>query len=254
MNWFFNFPLDEGKGNSVKALSDHKHVGKFEGKPKWAKGKYGNAVSLSGANGGWVEVPDSPSLDITNEITLMCWVNPTQFTDEWFRILVKTWKGDTAPWMVYGFYEWGGSNGKTGFIVSVNKGKEGRAGSDAGDTPNLKPKKWTHLAATYDRTEMKFYYDGEVKAEQGIKGKIDTNDVPVSIGRNSEGNREHYIGLIDEVAIWKVALNKNEIQEAMKRVYAIEPRSKLSTSWGFVKNQYTEQPANQGAQQSRLRF
>ena len=100
MNWFFNFPLDEGKGNSVKALSDHKHVGKFEGKPKWAKGKYGNAVSLSGANGGWVEVPDSPSLDITNEITLMCWVNPTQFTDEWFRILVKTWKGDTAPWMV----------------------------------------------------------------------------------------------------------------------------------------------------------
>ena len=158
MNWFFNFPLDEGKGNSVKALSDHKHVGKFEGKPKWAKGKYGNAVSLSGANGGWVEVPDSPSLDITNEITLMCWVNPTQLTDEWFRILVKTWKGDTAPWMVYGFYEWGGSNGKTGFIVSVNKGKEGRAGSDAGDTPNLKPKKWTHLAATYDRTEMKFYY------------------------------------------------------------------------------------------------
>ena len=70
---------------------------------------------------------------------------------------------------------------------------------------------------------MKLYYDGKVEAEKGIKGKIDTNDVPVSIGKNSEGSREHYIGLIAEVAIWKVALNQNEIQEAINRVYAIAP-------------------------------
>ena len=139
-----------------------------------SKASDGNALSLNGENGGWVEVPASPSLDIT---------------DEWFRILVKTWAGDTAPWMVYGIYEWGGSNGKTGFIVSVNKGKEGRAGSDAGDTPNLPPKKWTHLAVNYDGKEMKLYYDGKVEAEKGIKGKIDTNDVLVSIGKNSEGQR-----------------------------------------------------------------
>ena len=47
--------------------------------------------------------------------------------------------------------------------------------------------------------------------EVDAKGKIDTNDVPVSIGRNSEGNREHYIGSIDEVAIWSVALDEGEI-------------------------------------------
>jgi len=42
------FPLDEGKGNTVKGLSDHKHVGKFEGKPTWTDGKFGKRSNLTG--------------------------------------------------------------------------------------------------------------------------------------------------------------------------------------------------------------
>ena len=170
----------------------------------------------------------------------MCWVYPTQFTAEWFRIIVKTWAGDTAPWMVYGFYEQGGSNGKTGFIISVNKGTERRCGN--GPSPQLPPKEWTHLAATYDGSKMKLYYDGEVKVEVDASGKIDTNDVPVSVGRNSEGNREHYIGRIDEVAIWSVALDEGEIQKAMDQVYAVEAANKLPTSWGAIKGGYLRTP------------
>ena len=64
--------------------------------------------------------------------------------------------------------------------------------------------------------------------------------MPLAIGGNNIANHEYYPGLIDEVAIWKVALNRNEIKQAMESVYAIDPQSKLSTSWGFVKNQYME--------------
>ena len=227
--------FDEAKGDTAKDKSKHKNDGTIH-KGKRVKGKIGQAVELSGEAGGWVEVPDSKSLDITDEITLMCWVYPTEFTNEWFRIIVKTWAGDTAPWMVYGFYEFGGNNGKTGFIISVNKGTEKRVGD--GETSNLPAEEWTHVTATYDGSEMKMYYDGEVEVEGDAKGKIDTNDVPVSIGRNSEGNREHYIGLVDEVAIWSVALDQGEIQEAMDRVYAIEPEGKLPTRWGRMKDNY----------------
>ena len=197
--------FDEAKGDTAKDKSKHKNDGTIH-KGKRVKGKIGQAVELTGEGGGWIEVPDSSSLDITDEITLMCWVYPTEFTNEWFRIIVKTWAGDTAPWMVYGFYEFGGNNGKTGFIISVKKGTEKRIG-DA-ETPNLPAKEWTHVTATYDGNQMKMYYDGEVEVEGDAKGKIDTNDVPVSIGRNSEGNREHYIGRVDEVAIWSVALDQ----------------------------------------------
>ena len=231
--------FDEAKGDTAKDKSKHKNDGTIH-KGKRVKGKIGQAVELTGEGGGWIEVPDSPSLDITDEITLMCWVYPTQFTAEWFRIIVKTWAGDTAPWMVYGFYEFGGNNGKTGFIISVNKGTEKRVGD--GETSNLPAKEWTHVTATYDGSEMKMYYDGEVEVEGDAKGKIDTNDVPVSIGRNSEGNREHYIGLVDEVAIWSVALDQGEIQKAMDRVYAIEPEGKLPTRWGRVKDKYYRMP------------
>ena len=43
-------------------------------KVRWEDGKYGAAVSMSGEQGGWVEVPDAPSLDITDQITLIAWV------------------------------------------------------------------------------------------------------------------------------------------------------------------------------------
>ena len=228
--------FDQAKGDTAKDKSGNKNDGIIH-KGKRVKGKIGQAIELSGDAGGWVEVPDSPSLDITDEITLMCWVYPTQFTDEWFRIIVKTWAGDTAPWMVYGFYEFGGNNGKTGFIISVNKGTEKRIGDAT--TPQLPPKKWTHLAATYDGSKMKFYYNGEVEVEGDAKGKMDTNDVPVSIGRNSEGNREHYIGLIDEVAIWNVALSDAEVQQAMDQVFAVEAVGKLSVRWADLKSDYT---------------
>ena len=231
--------FDERKDDTAVDKSKHGNDGTIH-KGKRVKGKYGKAVELTGEAGGWVEVPDSKSLDITDEITLMCWVYPTQFTAEWFRIIVKTWAGDTAPWMVYGFYEQGGSNGKTGFIISVNKGTEKRCGN--GPSPQLPPKEWTHLAATYDGSQMKLYYDGEMKVEQDAKGKIDTNDVPVSVGRNSEGSREHYIGLIDDVAIWNVALDEDEINQAMDRVYAVEPENKLPTRWGRIKDKYHRTP------------
>ena len=231
--------FDEAKGDTAKDKSKHGNDGTIH-KGKRVKGKIGQAVELTGEPGGWIEVPDSKSLDITDEITLMCWVYPTEFTAEWFRIIVKTWAGDTAPWMVYGFYEFGGNNGKTGFIISVDKGTEKRIGDAT--TSNLPAEEWTHVTATYDGSEMRLYYDGEVETDGAAKGKIDTNDVPVSIGRNSEGNREHYIGRVDEVAIWSVALTQDEVKEAMDRVYAVEPDGKLPTRWGAIKGGYLRVP------------
>ena len=232
--------FDEGDSEAAKDRSQHQNDGTIH-KGTRVAGKIGQAVELSGEKGSWVEVPDSASLDIKDEITLMCWVYPTEFTDEWFRIIVKTWAGDTAPWMVYGFYEQGGSNGKTGFIISVDNGTEKRCGN--GPSPQLPVNEWTHLAATYDGSKMKLYYDGEVKVEADASGTIDDNDVPVSIGRNSEGDREHYIGRIDEVVIWSVALDESEINEAMSGVTAaVEAKGKLPTKWGRMKDKYFRTP------------
>ena len=80
--------FDEGKGDTAKDLSRHENDGTLH-KAKWTKGKYGNAVELSGDAGGWVEVPDAPSLDTTDEVTFMRWFYPTQFTTESIKNVEK---------------------------------------------------------------------------------------------------------------------------------------------------------------------
>lgn len=225
-------PFDEGKGDTTKDQSDYDNDGILHN-VEWTKGKYGSSVEFSGEAGGWVEVPDASSLDITEQITLMAWVYPTQFTNEWFRILNKCWAGDTAPWMVYGFYEQAGTNGRIGFTVSVDGGQERLCRNNA--TPQLPANEWSHIATTYDGEMMRLYQNGEEVLSAAAAGKIDTNDVPVAIGRNSEGNREHYIGRVDEVVIWATALDSDEINQALDTVAAVEAGGKLPVQWGHLK-------------------
>ena len=67
-----------------------------------------NTLRLDG-DGDYVEIPDSPSLDVTGNITLECWVNVNEITHESGRLIVKTWAGDKNPWMVYGLVREGGA-------------------------------------------------------------------------------------------------------------------------------------------------
>lgn len=228
---YLNF--EEGSGETAEDLSENGNDGILHN-VEWADGKNGSGVLFDGTPGGWVEVPDSDSLDsITEQITLMAWVYPTQFTNEWQRILNKCWAGDTAPWMVWGFYEQANSNGRLGFTVAVNGGQE-RLCRNA-TTPTIPANEWTHVAAVYDGETMKLYQNGEVVVQSNAQGTIDTNDVPVAIGRNSEGNREHYQGSIDEVAVWRVALDETQVIGAMDTIALVEARGKLALKWAQIK-------------------
>ena len=228
--------FEEGAGDTAMDGSKHGNNGTLH-MAEWAAGKYGKGISLSGAAGGWVEVPDAPSLDIADEITLMAWVYPTAFNLEWQRIVNKCWAGDTWPWMSYGFYEMAGTDGRLGFTIAVNNGQERLCRN--GETPQLPSNEWSHIAATYDGSDMRLYQDGEEVLSVATTGTITANDVPVAIGRNSEGNREHFHGSIDEVGIWSVALTPDEIMTAMAGdiLLSVEPAGKLAVQWADLRSQ-----------------
>ncbi len=72
---------------------------------------------------------------------------------------------------------------------------------------------WTHIAATYDGTDVTFYKDGQSIATvaQTVSGA--GNAEPFSIGRAGAFEREgYYNGAIDEVEIFDRALSATEIQ------------------------------------------
>lgn len=84
-----HLPISEGVGTSVKDTSQYANNGTLVAGPAWVDGREGGkALSFDGTN--YVTVPHSASLNITDEVTVEAWFNPTVETDggPYYHIIV----------------------------------------------------------------------------------------------------------------------------------------------------------------------
>ncbi|MFP6724228.1 MAG: LamG-like jellyroll fold domain-containing protein, partial [Candidatus Poribacteria bacterium] len=129
------FPLDEGKGNTVKGLSDHKHVGKFEGKPTWTDGKFGKALEFDGTS--HVQIPLTKALEsLTKDFTVEFWVKKSDKQAGPWNYMVAA---DRVRWAV--IY----NSDQSVYVWASNPGWSMQA-----KTKEPLPKEWTHIAVTFD--------------------------------------------------------------------------------------------------------
>jgi len=155
----------------------------------------------------YIEILDSGSLDITDAITIVAWINADTFgsferivdkkVNEWTFVLT-----DTSPFTGLEFW----INGVVRATTST--------GELTADT-------WHFVVATYDKDlggteEVKIYIDGVSKATGDFSTAIGTNADSVDIGRETTGEAGKYFdGTIDEVSVWNRALSSDEV----KRLY-----------------------------------
>ena len=199
--WFF----DEGKGKNVEDSSAHSNHGKIKGNPKWVAGKFGRALELDG--GTYVEVADNSSLDI-----------------------VDYYSGDGNYFLSTGC---GGGPTQAKFgITSTNGHTCGPA------SPVLKKDTWYHVAGVFDGKKLSVFIDGELETVQDQGGNITTSDWPIIIGSYA-GLGYKSNAIIDELAVFNVALSKDDIRLLMKnglnRILAVSAKRKLTSTWGRVK-------------------
>ncbi len=157
--------------------------------------------------GNSVEIPDHESLAITDEITI----------EGWFRLLsVPSAKNQTAI-RKEGAYALEpqnpieGNGDSFGFVLWF-------FGSDIrveAATP-VNVGEWTHIAGTYDGSQMMIYINGQLEATRNISQEIGTSNEPLIFGR-CDLYDEIYDGEMDGIRIWKVARTQTEIQDAMNR-------------------------------------
>ena len=145
--------------------------------------------------------------------------------------------------MVYRFII--GQAGAGHFVVAtVNNGwyTPGTVASGNG----LKTGQWIHLAGTYDGNFVQFYIDGQLagKGPQKISGNLVNKDIPFHMAKTIAGNVSFFEGLIDDVAIFNVALTEDDIQTIMAKglakalgFAAVSTAGKLTTTWASIKNQ-----------------
>ena len=158
----------------------------------------GRSIDLDGANEYW-QAADSPSLSITNNLTISYWAQPDGFTQR-RNPIYKTYGGEYTI-----------THETAGHVSSYG----GTAGSDANPyynlstigLGNLSQDTWTYMTFTRDVSGssalLTWYMDG-ARINSGILGNVPTADssAPVQIG---EGYVEPFDGILDEMRLSTVA-------------------------------------------------
>lgn len=171
----------------------------------------GAALEFDGVD-DYVEVADASALQITDAITVECWVNITQkasigntnsdqaLVSKGGRYLLNVFGPDrTIP----GRVEFGGCCSSSLSDPWTN------GSTDIADGT------WHHVAATYDGSYKRIYIDGVLDAEEATTGILAASSSALSIGASSGARFVN--GLVDEVRIWNVARSADEIQTYMGR-------------------------------------
>jgi len=213
-----NWSLDEGEGVSVTDESSFRNHGDLVGSPTWSPGVRGAALHFVGF-GDHVTVPDGTALDVAGAITIAAWIRPGRSGEQ---SVIKKGRHNATDG-----YELGLEEAPDRVFVRFNQSTAGDSFKvlSASDYPG-DGSRWLHVAATYDRQKIKLYLDGALESSLDAPGLvIGTNDNGLSFGAQDDGNWP-FQGDMDEVHVYRVALNDSEI----RKLFIGEPLPDLD-SW-----------------------
>jgi hypothetical protein len=203
--------FDEGIGTTTADSSGNENHGTLIGPLEWTDGYDGKALSFDGLS-NYVLVQDSPSLNMTDAITIAAWINPSWTGNN--RILQKSSGGGDNQYRL--LREWGDN------MVFHLPGLS----SDRLQFPGLPSTgEWTHLVATYDGSSMKVYYNAVAVGEMATSGQLGTTDGTLCIGTKDEWALagDEYHGMLDNVRIYNRALSQSEIKLLEDQLTASRP-------------------------------
>ena len=196
------YAFNEGIGGTTADATGNGHTGSIVGATWTAAGKNGNALSFNGTS-NLVSIADAPDLDLTAALTVEAWVRPTTVSG-WRTVVLKEAPGSLA----YALY----ANDNTARPASyVNTGG---VDIEATGSAALAVNTWTHLAMTYDGSNMRLYVNGGQAGIRALSGGVRISGNPLSVGGNNIWS-EWFAGQIDDVRIYNRALSATEITNDM---------------------------------------
>ena len=194
--------VDQGSGESSDDLLPLGGVERFDegisGQALALGVEAGDATSFIGANTADVELPGTYSIE--------CWVFPTELSSDWQRLVLRWGDGLAYHFSIR-------NNG--GFINSVSlfhQQSDGTQLNTNGGTVVLN--RWQHIACVADGEFLRVYLDGAEVDSVPYDGTI-TTGIPEGLGigdSNTSLSGIKYNGLLDELAIWDVALDPEHIE------------------------------------------
>ena len=230
--WLF----DEVNGDTTADNSGNGHDATLIGNVTWpqGQGKFDGSLQFDGidsyVNAGPVPLP-------SNSFTATFWAYMEEQAG-WAHILENG--SLEANW-------WGSFRIQAGaevgqFYVALGEGTAPVVdnGPD-GEMIGWEADKWSHIAVTYDGAKCRIYLNGSEATNFDCDLDVTTGSGTVLMGC-FKGVKNYYKGLLDDVAIFSVALGADQINDIMNNgllfeTTSVDPTGKLATTWSHVKNQ-----------------
>ena len=159
------------------------------------------ALNLDGNS--WAEVHDNESLDITDAVSVECWVNVTDGSAN--KMLISKWSPYADDQRSYLLYLTDGeylrfsisSDGQNSHTVSSSQRHFGA---------------WKHFVATYDKTTLRLYVNGAAENTAAQTAAINVGTFQVEIGRHQGDTSAISSDSIAQPRIYNRALTAEEVQ------------------------------------------
>jgi hypothetical protein len=203
-NLVLDLEFDKGGGTTADDSSPYNNDGTIFG-ASWIEEPSGPgwALSFDGTD-DYVQVSDSPTLQVTDALTMEAWMNLTPRAD-----------GNDQSLLMKGAYDWylgvWGTERTPSGIIEFFAGDDvggwhGLAGSTSVDDGQ-----WHHVATTYDGSKIRVYVDGAIDGETATSFtfKTSTDDLLIS-----KGGGRWVQGDVDRVRVYNRALSPSEVQQS----------------------------------------
>ena len=190
------WPFDD----SYADASGNGHDGAGSAYVSFGGGKHGSALYFPGYDySSYVVCDDSSDMDFANGLTVSAWIKSAGADDTWASIVTK------------GLSSWRLVRNNTTSSLSFHFNQAGGGEYQANGSLAVFDDQWHHVMGVYDGSSVRLYVDGVLDAEGGA-GPVNVSSDPVYIGsRVNNTNNRNWIGYIDDVRLYNVALNENNL-------------------------------------------
>jgi len=142
-----------------------------------------------------VEVPDRQAFHFTTAMTVAAWVKPSRLSGA--QTIINKWFAPDSYMLLL-------QDELYRFSVALSNGVT--FSIDAPATVS----RWAHVAGVFNGSSISLYVDGVLKASTAAAGTLQDSARPIEMGSHPSWNA--YVGFIDEVRLYNVALSSIQVQ------------------------------------------
>jgi len=189
--------------NDANDSSGNGYAGTVMGEPVYVDGPegYGMALEFDGAGGQYVDLGTWNPSASTGQLSVLLWARWNGLSGQYQGLIAKRdlWAADDMMWQI----EANRDSGALGFF---------RNGSTPADgDPVLPIGEWTHVAATFDGTTARFYFNAEMTGQGDFSFGSDPEAALVFGACQGDGGNP-FNGALDEVRLYDRALSAFEVK------------------------------------------